>query len=459
MHGSYNPTTLANDVAVVRYVGADASTPIIPHMTASEDDLSYGALLTWVGYGQTETNLQNTVRFSVSDTIDYVDSMEIWSDEQDGTGTCKGDSGGPALRATPNGERVAGVSSYGTSASCSANPGYSVSMRISTQQSFIDGFLAEPIGPVSCDTCRTLAGSSFGGCTAESTACGAATDCEAFLSCVDACGGDTACSQSCVTQHSSGYADYLAYFDCACNDCTTECANEPACTAPTCGMAYADPTCNGCVEAQCCSETQACADDTACRVCATSSSPPASCDQDTLYRAFWSCSLGTCGADCGVPCGFSNTGACGDCISQSCCSQGSACAADATCFQCATGSSSTGCSQSTLLNELFTCLGGCAGDPCGAGGGGTGGTGGTAGSGATGGSAGAGADADAGIGGAGGAGAVDAGTDAPVYYGSSSPGGCRCRTVPAAPRESPWWLAALAGALAVAARRRCRGAD
>jgi hypothetical protein len=446
MHSGYSPSTSSNDVAVVRYVGADTSTPLIPHMTVAEDDLVEGTELTWVGYGQTPSDSENSVRYSVVGAIDYLSASELGIHELGGKGTCKGDSGGPSLRQTSNGERVAGVSSYGTFSGCAANNGYAMSMRVSRYQSFIDAFLGETPGPVSCDLCRDRAGTVFGSCQAETAACADGSPCAAFLSCYEACAGDATCQQNCASQNAPGYQAYLALFDCACASCPTECASEPACTGPACGVEFSDPTCNGCNEARCCDQTRACAEDSACRTCATSQTKPASCGTNELYGAFRACNIGSCGPECGVPCGFSNDGACGTCLSSSCCVQGRACAADNTCFQCATGSNLPECGGSATFKAFSDCLTACPGDPCG-----FGGAGGSAGSGGSSGGPDAGVSGDAGQGGAAAA-AADAGPDG-GFYGSSS-SGCLCRAVPAAPGGTRAELLLLALGLSGLARRR-----
>lgn len=462
MNPGYTGNSSGADIAVVRYVGATAATPTIPHMTAAEDDLAVGTSLRFVGYGQTPTNSQNSQRFSVVDTVDILYSDEIWSDESDGTGTCHGDSGGPSLRDLGGGQlRVAGIASYGTQGGCGAG-GYSVGKRVSNYQSFIEGFLAQTPPAVGCTTCRTLAATSFGGCSAESGQCGEGSDCSAFLSCADACGqNDTACIQQCQADHPAGVDAYRALFECSCGDCPTECVNETACQEPACGLSYSDTTCNTCVEQRCCTETQACADDADCRTCATSASPPASCSSNALQGQMLTCTLSQCGQECGVPCGFNNDGACGTCITGSCCAESRACAGDVTCYRCATGQSTSGCSSSTLLTDMFDCLAACSGDPCGAAGGaggqgGGGGTGGAAAGGGVGGGGGLAASGGAGAfdSGVGGSGAV--GSDAgPAYYGGSrSSGGCACR----AGRDSSLgaWPWALLGVAIGAWRRRRR---
>jgi MYXO-CTERM domain-containing protein len=467
-HASYNGVVSSpNDIAIVRYIGATASTPVIPAMTAAEDDLAVGTALTFVGYGVTQTDPMNTRRFRVDDTIASLTAAAVTHNKADGTGFCSGDSGGPAIRTLAAGKRVAAVSSYSTGANCATGTGTSV--RVSAQASFIQQYLTPAPPAVSCVKCRELSGTTFGGCTTESRSCASGTPCASFLTCATACATtDTACLQRCNTQFAQGAADYSRFNDCACMDCSTECAGQPACDAPACGLEFADAACNACNEMNCCAETTACANDAACRTCGTSSTPAASCDTNTLLRAFRTCNLERCGQACGAACGFNNPGACGQCLNGSCCAQARTCALDSACNSCATGSGTPqSCGQNPGYVALFNCLGACAGDPCGAGAGtgGTSGTGGTAG-----GSAGAGASAgDMGGGGVtGGTGAASgtgasagaAGTGASAgtlgandRKGKDS-GGCGCRMPRGDGDRTTAVLALLALGIGFARRRR-----
>ncbi len=379
LHPSYTGVTGNTfDIAVVRFVGATAATPTIPALASSEDDLAVGTPLAFVGYGQTQTNSTNTVRHRVNRNVASLTARTVTHSRADGRGICQGDSGGPALRTTAMGERVAAVSSYSQGASCATGSG--VSIRVSAFDSFIQSFLAATPPAVECTTCRVLAGTVFGGCPSEAIACTNGTACAAFLGCASACPtGDTACQQQCGSQEPQGQLDYGRLFTCACDTaCAVECATEPACDVPACGLEFADVPCNDCNEARCCAETTACANDVACRTCATSMMRPASCDADALYRAFRNCNFVECKDACGSGCGFGNTGACGDCIQGTCCDEASVCFVDATCFACATGSGNAStCSATASYGDLLNCLGSCPADPCGTGVG-AGGTGGGA---------------------------------------------------------------------------------
>jgi MYXO-CTERM domain-containing protein len=435
IHTGYDGSVATpNDIAIVRYLGATATTPVMAAITAAEDDLAVGMTLTYVGYGLTQTDPMNTRRFRVDDTISALSASSVTHNKADGTGICSGDSGGPAIRTLAAGKRVAAVSSYGAGASCATGTG--VSVRVSAHASFIQQYLALAPPAVTCNDCRSLAGTTFGGCATQSRNCADGTACGNFLTCANACAAtDNACVQRCTTQYAQGAVDYTKFNDCACMDCSTECAGQPACDVPACGLEFADAACNSCNETNCCNETAACANDVDCRTCGTAQTQPASCNTNTLYRAFRTCNLERCGQACGAACGFNNPGACGECLNGSCCAQARTCALDSACNTCAAGTGTPqSCAQIPAYVALFNCLGACAGDPCGIGAG----TGGTSGSGgaATGGSSGTGASAgqlgSAGAAATGGtaAPATDAGAGSFGFdndRGKDS-GGCGCRT-------------------------------
>ncbi len=462
IHPGYNGNVSnPNDIAVVRYIGADGSTPTIPHLTAAQDDLANGINLLFVGYGQTETNSMNSIRNAVTKTIVNLSASQVTHSRANGTGTCRGDSGGPGIRTTAMGERVASVTSFSSGASCAS--GFGVSVRTSNHEAFIDTFLAATPPAVDCTLCRTAASTSFGPCTAENAACAPGTACDRFLTCANACAmNDQACVQACATAEPQGQADLATVVQCTCDDCPTECTGVAACTAPACGLEFSDTTCNTCNEAQCCNETTACADDADCRNCATSMMPPATCATNALYQAFRVCGIDNCGTQCGAAaCGFNNPDACGDCIDNQCCSQGNACARDGQCFQCATGSGSQqACSGNQLFSDLFDCLGTCAGNPCMVADPGAGGAGGMGMAGSAGAGAGTGTGAQPGAGGLPGAGGSGAGINmgqagATPITGSDpeSTGGC---TVAASRTTSSghWLMFAFGAGLAAARRRR-----
>lgn len=380
LHPSYNgQTTNPNDVAVVRFYGADGSTPTTP-ITSSPDGLSVGEDIEIIGYGRTETSTQNnpnTQRNTVTKPVSDLSNQLIEHNRNNGSGHCQGDSGGPVLT-TGGSQVVVGVNSWSAGGNCNSGFGYAV--RVTNHLSFITDYINGTPSAVDCNTCFVLASTSFGGCTTEGTACNQGTPCGNFLACANNCpANDSACVQQCSTDNPGGQAAYVELIDCACVDCPTECGSEPICEAPMCGLTFPEENgCDTCMESSCCTETQDCTDDTDCRGCATGTEPQGfDCSTVTLLDDLFGCLNTSCRDECGGSCGFSNDGACGECIeSAACCDLGAACANDATCLACASGQSTNGCDTNQAFEDLFTCLAQCDGDPCGAAPPATGGTGG-----------------------------------------------------------------------------------
>jgi secreted trypsin-like serine protease len=143
VHPGYDGTFAQDDVAVVRLDLAD-STPAraIPPLSAQEDTLEVNDRLLLVGYGQTESDDENSVRRHVSRDIADLDSELIAYSQEDGKGTCFGDSGGPGLVTVHGEERVASVTSGGVDADERCSGGFGVGMRVSAFAGFIDGVLS-----------------------------------------------------------------------------------------------------------------------------------------------------------------------------------------------------------------------------------------------------------------------------------------------------------------------------
>lgn len=140
---SYTGSFAANDVAVVRFFFEDAALPAIPALSAAEDELAVGGRVLLVGYGQTESDEENTRRRQVSRTIESLDDQLLVYSQADASGACFGDSGGPVLVGERGQERVAAIISGGVSdedEGCAG--GLGVAIRASAYAPFIDGALA-----------------------------------------------------------------------------------------------------------------------------------------------------------------------------------------------------------------------------------------------------------------------------------------------------------------------------
>ncbi len=239
-HPNYNTQTLNYDFGMVAFDGADASTPIVQAATSPDGVAPNGTQLDMSGYGKTSSGQTGptTHRMHVSEltndlsAIQPIDtSIKIGFDQQNGTGTCSGDSGGPAYLGTGSARRVVGVTSYGDQ-NCAI---FGVSGRVSAVYStFIQPILNGQPPTQTCNTCVSSATSPGGSCDASVQACTGDAQCSALLTCFNACNAnDQACFNACGTAHPAGVAKYNAIIDCAyCSSCTTLC-DQSQCGSPT----------------------------------------------------------------------------------------------------------------------------------------------------------------------------------------------------------------------------------
>jgi MYXO-CTERM domain-containing protein len=373
IHPSYTGDTASPfDFAMIRIVGVPADLPVIPVLTKAEDQMKVNTTLDLIGYGKTEKNDMNSVRFHILDQISDLSQVFIGFDQKNG-GTCQGDSGGPAIYTTPNGPRVAGVTSFGGQGCTS----YGYDGRVSAVvTSFIQPFIDGSTGQITCTECS--ASSQGGSCKAAVDACFNDADCQAFDTCANACAaGDSACQQKCATDHPSGVKLYGGIFDCICDTgCAQECVADPMCQKPACGFNFTPDTCDQCLDTKCCAEQQACADDPTCGACFTAT-PPATCAQNAAYNTFSTCLAKGCNADCGgSSCGFTTNfmgyPECDACVQATCCDVDKTCYDDPACADCATGKDmSAACDTNAKLNAFTACIYGatcgpkCGGAKCG----------------------------------------------------------------------------------------------
>lgn len=144
VHPGYDGTFAQDDVAVVRVDLGDSTPPVaIPPLSAEDDALQISDRLLLVGYGQTESDLENSLRRHVARDVSDLDAQRIAYTQEDGKGTCFGDSGGPGLVSVRGQERVASVTSGGVDGDERCSGGFGVGMRVSAFAGFIDGVLAE----------------------------------------------------------------------------------------------------------------------------------------------------------------------------------------------------------------------------------------------------------------------------------------------------------------------------
>lgn len=282
---------LENDFGVVRIVGVDASTPVIP-LTTAPDDLAVGMSVTSVGYGVTEET-DNSERRSIDKPIDRLTAALI-AYEQSTSGICSGDSGGPVLAGTGEGTRVVGIHSYGA-LGCA---GEAYSMRVTNGLEFLEAQLARPLPEPSCELCQMTARSGTSACAALTSACRSDETCSGYEECVALGKKDAA---ECAKDFPLAEGPSVAATSCACGGaCAKECAASDACkTVGECGAKlHGEDACTSCVESSCCEETLDCTVDGRCYVCLTDDDSFPSCKENEARLKLAACVVDKCASEC-----------------------------------------------------------------------------------------------------------------------------------------------------------------
>jgi hypothetical protein len=303
------------DVAMVRILGVDATTPVIP--IRSPDGLAQGTAVTSIGFGRvvrpsssSSTTPQNTKRNRIDGAISRISSSQITMRYTGGT-TCFGDSGGPVITKVGGSEFVVGVHSY-VLGSCQ---GGDTSGRPTASANFIQSILNLPEPAASCAACKRNVGTGDMACGVQWRACLADADCGGYRACRARCAsadagagadaGTAECSAACRAQFPLGVGPYTNALNCACGQCADSCTGDASCANhPACGFTMGASTpdaCKACVESKCCDEGRACSADAACFQCATTSPAPTSCETNALRTAMKSCRAEKCAAECPVP--------------------------------------------------------------------------------------------------------------------------------------------------------------
>ncbi len=318
-HPEYSGTPTAGhsklyDFGILRFSGATGSTPVMPALSPGQDNLSQGTQLDLVGYGNTEVG-STTLRRHVVKPISYESDLRLAFNQQT-SGMCSGDSGGPVIHNNGQ-ERVAGVNSYISGPvvnQCVGNNFTGTAVRVSA---VYDTFIMPVInstayGPQTCDQCEE-AHIYAGDCTPYLEGCWNNAACSDYLDCVNGC-----TTQSCVTQckivHATGYQTYMQIYTCVCDTaCSAECAGDPLCEPPPpCGFTSSNAACQTCWEQNCCAEGNACAADSYCVDCITSITPESGCGSDPEAVAFNGCIKANCADPCNLSTGGGGAGAGGE---------------------------------------------------------------------------------------------------------------------------------------------------
>jgi len=293
------------DFGMLRFTGASAATPVIPALSAAQDNISQGTQLDMIGYGITESG-PTTLRYHMLKGTSQVTDLRLVFD-QTSSGMCSGDSGGPCMHNVGQ-ERVAGVNSYTTgSAGCTGSNTDGTAVRVSAvYDTFIMPFInGTPYQPQTCDQCEE-AHTVNGACTQHIIDCFDNTACSDYVDCINGCFNQL-CVDQCAINHTSGYQLYQQIDACVCDTaCLAECADDPLCAPPPpCGFDLPNASCQSCYEQSCCNEGKACAADPYCEKCITAIAPEAGCKDDPGVASFMGCLEDSCPVECNMGSGGS----------------------------------------------------------------------------------------------------------------------------------------------------------
>lgn len=308
-HPRYDGSTSSPyDVAMVRILGVDETTPVVP-ILAPDQMRENQTRVTSVGFGQTERPGShvdagtNTAKNRIDGVVTRLTPQQMGVTYANHGDICHGDSGGPVLTVVNGQEYVAGVHSFVTGPCVGV--GYSV--RASSQVAFYDSVMSAPAPAETCELCRkkTLSGTQT--CAVERGQCMSDEQCGGLARCLGRCSATTAgdagasseCQKACIAQFPYGvgpYQNLIAF--CSCNECETACAGDSQCAGvPKCGMKVGDATCNGCMEGRCCAEESACSADGHCSFCLRNPGA-AECANNALLTAVRTCRSSKCEAEC-----------------------------------------------------------------------------------------------------------------------------------------------------------------
>jgi len=293
-----------DDVCMLKFSGASASTPVIPAMTLASDALTVGTAITYVGYGITSSppGGGNSRRRSVQKAIGALDNYFVEYGNPGASGTCEGDSGGPGLVVVGGVEQVASVTSYGDQACTQLGASVRTSRVYDAFiKPYLQGQTGAPTCPVDtdCTVCSQIAYNPQcgGDCSQQTNDCLGDPGCSALVQCYSGC-GTISCENDCNTQHVDGLQKYEAITACLCTgSCATVC-HAQLCSFNKCGMKpkSATASCATCAEDSCCAESWTCSQDASCKACFTAKTADPSCAQNPSAQAYYQCVNAACTA-------------------------------------------------------------------------------------------------------------------------------------------------------------------
>ena len=246
IHAQYNPNSLENDIALVRLQTPVTGVTPIPYSVANlvpyeGDEAFYVGFGATEGYQESGGGLKRSTSFPISNVY-----AKAFDSDYTGTGTCFGDSGGPALLTINGALAVVGVTSAGAAPNGGGDPCQTTtfSTRVDAYGTWIAGKLNEP-----APDCQDNA--SICSCAEACQANGACDDsvcqietCSDSYDCLVNCGSDQGCQEQCYTNSSAAAQNQLdALFRCLETNCD-----------PNAG----DAAYQQCASSKCGDETRAC---------------------------------------------------------------------------------------------------------------------------------------------------------------------------------------------------------
>ncbi len=241
VHEQYDGRSLENDIALVRLQTAVTDVAIIPRSTANLNPYE-GDVAFYVGFGATEginesgSGLKRSTSFPISQVY-----SDVFESTYNGTGTCFGDSGGPALLTIGGTLSVVGVTSAGAAcngANCDPCKTATISTRVDAFSTWIAGKLNE--APPDCNDNASICGCDEA-CqpngTCDDSVCTIDT-CSGAYDCLVDCGANGTCQEQCFTNASPTAQQQLNnLFQCLDDNCDANLSESAyaQCAAQNCG--------------------------------------------------------------------------------------------------------------------------------------------------------------------------------------------------------------------------------
>lgn len=171
-HPDFDEDTLENDIALVGLASKGPATPISV-ISKPLDDASVGRTIRVVGFGASAANATADLRKRTGTTTIDSYTNDDFRFHPSPSGTCVGDSGGPALVTVGDHEAVIGITSSGDS-ECKT---YGRDIRMDRYVTFIRGYAkaySVPAGPVENQGCSMSSGPRGAGASSSALLLGVA---------------------------------------------------------------------------------------------------------------------------------------------------------------------------------------------------------------------------------------------------------------------------------------------